>query len=104
VIRVIAVFALTVSIIGYYSSVYSTETDEKVIKMIFEERRIEGKIRRPQLVLIKAEQRPDFEPMVIQSLGKTGSITGSIDESILDRSPYEDAFKIRNGRIENYVP
>jgi len=32
-------------------------------KIIFEEQKIEGKIRRPQLVLIKADQRPTFPPM-----------------------------------------
>jgi hypothetical protein len=72
--------------------------------MVFEERRIEGKIRRPQLVLIKAEQRPEFEPMVLQSLGKSGNIAGSVDKSMLERSPYDAAFRFRGNRIENYIP
>jgi len=103
--RVIAVCATSIGIIcGICSDAFSAEENNNVKKMVFEERRIEGKIRRPQLVLIKAEQRPEFVPMVIQSLGKTGSITGSVDEDILDWSPYEDAFRIKNGSIENYVP
>lgn len=73
-------------------------------QIIFEERRIEGKIRRPQLVLIKAEQRPEFEPMVIQSLGKTGNIVGAVNKKILERSPYDGAFVIEGRRITNYVP
>jgi hypothetical protein len=73
-------------------------------KLIFEERRIEGKIRRPQLVLIKAEQRPEFDPMVIQSLGKAGNITGAVDRTILEESPYDGAFQFRGKKIENYVP
>lgn len=78
--------------------------NDEVTKMIFEERRIEGKIRRPQLVLIKAEQRPEFDPMVLQSLGRTGDITGAVDKRILDTSPYDGAFQFRGTRIDNYVP
>lgn len=104
-LKVIAALATSMCFICCIcSNVYSAEENGSLKKMIFEERRIEGKIRRPQLVLIKAEQRPEFAPMVIQSLGKTGSITGSVDEDILEWSPYEDAFKIKNGRIVNYVP
>ncbi len=77
---------------------------ENTKKFIFEEQRIEGKIRRPQLVLIKAEQRPDFEPMVLQSLGKTGNIAGGVEKSILEKSPYDGAFSFRNKRITNYIP
>lgn len=103
--KVVAVFTLAICLFcGIRSEVYCAGDNGKVKKMIFEERRIEGKIRRPQLVLIKAEQRPEFAPMVIQSLGKTGSITGSVDKDILDWSPYGDAFRIKNGRIENYMP
>ena len=75
-----------------------------VTQMIFEERRIEGKIRRPQLVLIKAEQRPEFDPMVLQVLGKTGNIAGAVDKRILEASPYDGAFHFRGTRIDNYVP
>lgn len=104
-VKVVAVFTMTLCFLcGISSEVFCAEENGNVKKMIFEERRIEGKIRRPQLVLIKAEQRPEFAPMVIQSLGKTGSIAGSVDKDILDWSPYDDAFRIKKGRIENYVP
>lgn len=73
-------------------------------QLFFEERKIEGKIRRPQLVLIKAEQRPEFDPMVIQSLGRTADIVGSVEKKILDQSPYDDAFRFHNKQITNYVP
>lgn len=82
----------------------SNTSKQDVTKMVFEERRIEGKIRRPQLVLIKAEQRPEFDPMVLQSLGKTGDIAGAVDKSILEASPYDGAFQFHGTRIENYVP
>jgi hypothetical protein len=79
-------------------------TGKEVKKLIFDERRIEGKIRRPQLVLIKAEQRPEFEPMVLQSLGKTGNIVGSVEKKILEQSPYDGAFQFRDKNITNYTP
>jgi hypothetical protein len=97
----IIVWAIFFSLVPAASGADGTQT---VKKMVFDERRIEGKIRRPQLVLIKAEQRPDFEPMVLQSLGKTGNIAGAVDKSMLERSPYDAAFRFRGSRIENYIP
>jgi len=75
-----------------------------VTKIIFAEKKIEGKIRRPQLVLIKAEQRPDFDPMVLQGLGKMGDITKAVDMSLLERSPYNGAFRFKENRIRDYTP
>ena len=75
-----------------------------VTKLVFEERRIEGKIRRPQLVLIKAEQRPEFDPMVLQSLDRTGDIVDAVDNKILEVSPYDGAFRFHGTRIVNYLP
>lgn len=72
-------------------------------QIFFEARKIEGKIRRPQLVLIKAEQRPDFEPMVIQSLGRSADIVTSVEKKILEQSPYDDAFQFSDKHITNYV-
>jgi hypothetical protein len=65
---------------------------------------IEGKIRRPQLVLIKADQRPEFNPMVMQSLGKTKNIAGLVDQGILEETRYQGAFKFEGTRIVNIVP
>ncbi|MBN2036464.1 MAG: hypothetical protein JW768_06950 [Chitinispirillaceae bacterium] len=73
-------------------------------QLVFEEQRIEGKIRRPQLVLIKADQRPEFNPMVMQSLGKTRNIAGLIDQSLLEETQYEGAFKFDGTKIVNIVP
>lgn len=77
---------------------------QEVRKMIFEEQKIEGKIRRPQLVLIKADERPSFAPMVLQSLGKSGNITDMVDEELIEKSPYKKAFKFQDSKINNYVP
>jgi hypothetical protein len=73
-------------------------------KMVFEEKRIEGKIRRPQLVLIQAEQRPVFEPMILQSLGNKGDITGSVDRNIIENIPNQKHFVFEDKRIINIVP
>jgi hypothetical protein len=76
----------------------------KFQQIIFEEQKIEGKIRRPQLVLIKADQRPDFPPMIIQGFSKGGNILDFIDESIIENSPYQNAFQFNGNKIRNYVP
>lgn len=73
-------------------------------QMIFEEQKIEGKIRHPQLVLIKADQRPDFSPMVLQSLGKSGNIAGQVRDEVIENSPYKGAFQLDGSRIINYLP
>ena len=73
-------------------------------RIIFEEQRIEGKIRRPQLVLIKADQRPEFTPMMIQGFSRGANIIDFIDESVLDRSPVNGPFKFDDTKIRNYTP
>lgn len=78
-------------------------SDDDIKRIIFEERQIEGKIRRPQLVLIKAEQRPDFKPMVMQSLSDFNIIEFS-KGSAVEKSPYDKAFTLDGDRITNYVP
>ena len=103
--RIVVAFIIIGAFLSTGVSAASTEKEGKgVTKLIFDERRIEGKIRRPQLVLIKAEQRPEFDPMVLQSLGKTGNIAGAVEKSILEKSPYNRAFSFRNKRINNYIP
>ena len=76
--------------------------DDDIERIIFEERQIEGKIRRPQLVLIKAEQRPGFEPMVMQSLSDFNIIEFS-KGSVIEKSPYDKAFTLEGDKITNYV-
>lgn len=73
-------------------------------KMVFEEQRIEGKIRRPQLVLIKAEQRPEFHPMILQSFGKQENMVSSINEQLIEDSPYNEPFQFNGTSISNYQP
>jgi hypothetical protein len=75
-----------------------------VQKIIFEEQKIEGKIRRPQMVLIKADQRPSFPPMIMQSAGKNDNVASSIDPSILESTAYKGAFQFQGTAITNYVP
>ena len=75
-----------------------------VQKIIFEEQKIEGKIRRPQMVLIKADQRPAFPPMIMQSAGKNDNVASSIDPSILESPAYKGAFQFQGTAIINYMP
>ena len=75
-----------------------------VQKIIFEEQKIEGKIRRPQMVLIKADQRPAFPPMIMQSAGKNDNVASSIDPSIIESPAYKGAFQFKGTAIINYVP
>ena len=73
-------------------------------RIVLEEQQIEGKIRRPQLVMIKAEQRPDFSPMVMQSLGGNTSIVEFVNSGTIEQSPYDGAFECSGDKIGNYVP
>lgn len=75
-----------------------------VQKIIFEEQKIEGKIRRPQMVLIKADQRPAFPPMIMQSAGKNDNVSSSVDPSIIESPAYKGAFQFQGTAIVNYVP
>jgi hypothetical protein len=75
-----------------------------VKKIIFEEKHIEGKIRRPQLVLIKADQRPEFDPMVLQSMGNGSNVLQTINKDLINDSPYKGAFQFKDMEITNYVP
>ncbi len=80
-------------------------SDQKNVQtIIFETQRIEGKIRRPQLVLIRAEQRPRIEPIMMQKPGNMDAVVNFADESVLENSPYEGAFKFSGRRIINYKP
>jgi hypothetical protein len=75
-----------------------------VQRIIFEEQKIEGKIRRPQLVLIKADQRPAFPPMLMQSAGKNENVASFVDPAVIENSTYQNAFKFQGTAITNYAP
>lgn len=87
-----------------HPAVASTGQKSNVKQIVFEEQKIEGKIRRPQLVLIKADQRPEFSPMVMQTMGKNKNIAGFVDQSILNKTPYSGAFQFVGTKIGNYIP
>ena len=79
-------------------------SEEKIERIILEEVQIEGKIRRPQLVLIKAEQRPIFNPMIIQSFDNELNIIKFSKGKSVEKSPYTKAFSFEGMKITNYVP
>lgn len=95
--RYISLFILCIVL----SMVYA---DDGIERIIFDERRIEGKIRRPQLVLIKAEQRPKFSPMVMQSLDSDLNAIKFASESAIEKSPYSGVFNFDGTKISNYEP
>jgi hypothetical protein len=83
----------------------SPEKGKAVVqRIIFEDQKIEGKIRRPQLVLIKADQRPAFPAMIMQSVGKNDNVASFVDPSVLENSAYQNAFQFQGTAITNYVP
>lgn len=82
----------------------TTFTKSGTKRLVFEEQKIEGKIRRPQLVLIKADQRPEFSPMVMQSLGKTRDIATLVDQGLIEETPYKGAFQFKGTKISNIIP
>jgi hypothetical protein len=75
-----------------------------VQRIIFEEQKIEGKIRRPQLVLIKADQRPSFPPMIMQSVGKSENAASFVEPAVIESQTYQNAFQFHGTAIINYVP
>jgi hypothetical protein len=79
------------------------KSKKDVKQIIFEEQKIEGKIRRPQMVLIKADQRPSFSSMVLASLGRNDNITEFVDQSVIEKTPNQEAFQFEGTHISNYV-
>jgi hypothetical protein len=73
-------------------------------RLVLEEQRIEGKIRRPQLVLIKAEQRPVFASIVVHSAAGVESIARAVSKKALEASPFSGAFRFVDKKIANIVP
>lgn len=103
---IFAVAGGSIAMIAVSSSAAPAPAEPKhdVKRLILEEQKIEGKIRRPQLVLIKADQRPDFEPMIMQSLGKKADIVKNVDPAVIDASPYSGPFRFEGKTIVNYAP
>ena len=93
---------ISLCIVLFMFSLIYAEDDIKTI--VFDELQIEGKIRRPQLVLIKAEQRPNFTPMVMQSLDSDINVAVFSSSDAVEKSPYSGVFKFEGEKISNYVP
>ena len=71
-------------------------------KFVFEERTIEGKIRRPQLVMIRAEQRPEFSLMIMKGPDKGINLDLFTTGDIVEGSPYKKPFEVKDKKITNY--
>jgi hypothetical protein len=55
-------------------------------------------------VLIKADQRPAFPPMLMQSAGKNDNVASFVDPAVIENSTYQKAFQFQGTAITNYVP
>ena len=55
------------------------------------------------MVLIQADQRPDFPLMVAQTLGKTKNIAAMVDPSLIE-APNKGAFQFEGTKIINPAP
>ncbi|MCU0609844.1 MAG: hypothetical protein MUF22_08785 [Chitinispirillaceae bacterium] len=75
-----------------------------VKRIVFQEQKIEGKIRRPQLVLIKADERPQFGSMSMQSIGKSANVVLLVDPDVIEKTPYGRAFRFEKTKIIDIVP
>lgn len=75
---------------------------EDIKRLIFEKQQITGKLRRPQTVLIESDPRPDFSSMRMSGDGMGDAV--SIDRSLIEQSPYEGPFVIKNDRIVDIRP
>ena len=74
-----------------------TRPDSDSTVIVFQERVIEGKIRRPQLVLISADERPELTPILLFS-GYTSKNIGLSNE-ILDTVPQNEVFRFSGKSI-----
>lgn len=75
-----------------------------VRKLVLDEQRIEGKIRRPQMVLIKADQRPAFDPVVATSANTEQSITRGVSDAVVEACAYRGPFSFVNKRVVYSAP
>lgn len=93
--------SMVITLFWGVTAVYSAKP---VKQLVFEESMIEGKIRRPQLVLIKAETRPQFEPMVMKSVDKGMNVEEYTSGESVEGSEYKGPFQMSNYKITNYKP
>jgi len=77
---------------------------QKVRQMVFEDRAIEGKIRKPQLVLIKAEQRPVFGPIVMKAHDRELNLTEYLEGETVEVSPFKIPFRLKGMDVVKIVP
>ncbi len=63
-------------------------------ELIFKETIIEGKIKRPQVVLISANSRPVFGPMAINSYEDSTELINTISSEIFEQRQFESAIKL----------
>lgn len=64
-------------------------------EIVFEETVIEGKLKRPQVVLIAADQRPVFQPMAINNFRDTlATWADRVDPEIFEQNRFETPIQL----------
>jgi hypothetical protein len=59
-----------------------------------EEFTIEGKLKKPQMVLISADERPRFQPMAINTYTSKEDLLSTVDRRIFEYELYQNAFPV----------
>jgi len=91
--------AAVVAVLAVTTPLVAAPTGGPVRRLVLEEQRIEGKIRRPQLVLIKADQRPVFGPIVVQGADADERFTRGVSQAVIEKCPYREPFKVADKRV-----
>jgi hypothetical protein len=71
-----------------------TEKAKSKAAFTLEEFNIEGKLKKPQMVLISADERPRFQPMAINKYNSKNDLMSTIDQSIFEYEIYQKAFSV----------
>jgi hypothetical protein len=94
-----------IGVVGVLSAAgLSHAAQNDISRLILDEQRIEGKIRRPQLVLIKAETRPSFGPILMEASAQDGNIVRSANDALIEQTPHDGPFRFSGADISNYKP
>ena len=97
-------FSKIAAVTALLTTLLSSLHAAQVKQIVFEERAIEGKIRKPQLIMIKAEQRPEFGPIVMKSIDKEINLAEYTESPSVENALNALPFRIRDFRVVDIQP
>jgi len=68
---------------------------KKSKQLVFEEQLIEGKLKKPQVVLISSQSRPRFTPMAINTESPEKDLLLNTDRRIFENYQYQKPSRVR---------